>query len=1606
MTDRARTNPARKDIKELQKVLRLGLTVVTELWSYPAGDWVSSVHAADIDGDGDIEVLLGSRDGNVYCLTKRGILKWKMRISGEWVRAIQGVNNAEAADKTRLILGSRDSKVQAFDEIGEMLWQYQANHEVRQLCIYDINGDGKTEVIVASEDQCIYALTSETGQLLWKYTTGGWVHSIYVADIDQDGEIEILTGSSDKKVRILNHQGECKWKYDAKNEIQVVIAADIDGDNTVEILIATDTKELRVLTLEGKEKWRFQLDNRIHTLTVVDLNNDGHFKVVAGSEDKHLYFLDEQGKLLWRHPLNSRVFSIYATDIDNDGLIEILAGTEDSIHVLRVELMESLRERIFTSHKKLEQTQSLNLGLSSTELALLQDLTNEWTLDEQQLTLANAQKYAQDGNYLQALSVLVLLNQQKVQLLWRQKVGRVRAVFSGDLNNDGYLEIVAGTDDGGVHVFDPLGNEIWSYICDDSIWTVYIGDIDLDGTLEVVAGSGGGLLSVFSNTGEIKWQAHMDDRIESVYINEEKDAEYAEMVIGLRGNQGKIQVYDHHFMPSLEPISTPHGVRIVGTYDLNRDGTAEIIAGGDDDNVYTYRRDGSLLWSYRTGDRARGLVIRDIDADGLMEIVVGSEDRNVHVLDNAGHLKWRYYTPHRVLSVNTLDLDQDGEIEVFLGIDDGYVLFLSKTGDLLWKYKVGDRVCGVQAADCNEDGKVEIIVGSEDRMLYLLQVLSQQEISDEIERCWNALQQNLGLKELLYNLVRSPVPSLRSFALTKFIAQPVLQEEDIAILHELIRDTAGDVRQTFAQEIAAFYQTNPNLSRRFMDILLSDQERDVRLALVDSLPSITQIDDNIGFQYLERFSRSVDAWVRRAIVRKLDLLVEAFPQKVFRLLLNLASDETEWIRQEAARALAHYFDQYEEDLISESRILITQDIDLLILKLIAYCATKTTVRDIFLVAVDMLEKLDESNVLERLENTVKAFEKTRKLNYGEELWQIYYELYRLHRIRTIEEIAHYKCKLAQDHISGTKHLEILSQVLYRLTEVATILATYLKRERLGDRLASLLEATAVIEGISTSLERALSEARVKKSKLPESLILETLLASWRNIVVVELGRLRGKADLQPELRTKLVPNENQVGIWLDIRNEGRSPADNLVVKLQPSNDFRIIGKSVREFETVSASDSVIAEFTIRPLAPLPRLAFDLVYADAESREKTLTFGDCLEVREFKRKFTRIPNPYSVGTPIQTSDMFYGREKDLAILREDLTNVSANLVVVLYGQRRSGKSSLLYQLLNTASLDPHIPVYIDMQHETLNMSTSQFLYHLAVAIYRNVKEKNFEIAPPNVKDFREDPTLAFDLFLDTVESVRKNQKLIIMIDEFEILEQKVAEKVLAEEFFEYLRSLMQHRQGINFLLAGTHTIEHLTQEYWSVFFNIARHHRLSRLSAEAGRQLITRPAVGYLEYDPLAVEKISQLAADQPYFIQLICRSLIAHCNEVQKSYITINDVNLVQNRVMETGQVHFKWLWGQTSLEERLVLSIMAQEGGDEGRSLSLKDIEEVYQNYGLPYNHVSIMEALEKLIDKDIVDSVSEGTRFKILIGLTRRWLRDTKSLKRVMMEENLFTS
>ena len=769
----------------------------------------------------------------------------------------------------------------------------------------------------------------------------------------------------------------------------------------------------------------------------------------------------------------------------------------------------------------------------------------------------------------------------------------------------------------------------------------------------------------------------------------------------------------------------------------------------------------------------------------------------------------------------------------------------------------------------------------------------------------------------MYKLLKDDDPYIRAFALKKLAEQNDLTDKDFDLFHNLLSDPAREVRIALAHIIARLYQTNPRRARRLLHQFSCDPQQEVKLAFIDALPALALLDWEVSFEYLDSFSNSVDRWIRRAVVRKLYQLIEVFPEQVFGHLLTVAQDETAWVRQESARAFAHYFDTYTNEVIEGGHVLNNGGVHPLIIEQLAYCATNPIVRQAFHALFKLLTDVHEANVLKRIAKAVQAYEAAKSLKYAEESWIVYSEFYRLLTMRTINDIAQYQCTLDRERFAVKGHFEQTFAIFNKLMDIAYVLKIYLRRDNIGARLVSLLDANAAIERAGEEVNTKYFPLIEQKNHAPNQLIFEILLKKWRQIVLAEIGRQRGSADIKVELQTKTAFHEKQVVVVLKVSNEGNSSADNVIVRLKANSHFAIIGAHERFFETLPMQRSLETEFTIQPNSTSLRLEFQIVYADADAENKLLSYGDWLELQGTPPPFQRIVNPYSTGTQNHDFRMFYGREEMLEQLKENLTATSANMIVVLYGQRRSGKTTLLRYLASTSLLEPHIPVFMDMQGETLEFSTGKFVYHVALAISNTLSRKDIAVQEPPRIDFERDPTLTFNTFLDQVQTMLGDRKLIMLIDEFEILERKVREERLDPEMFPYLRSLMQHQRGLNFLLSGTHTLKQLTAEYWAVFFNIARHHRLSNLNEAGAIKLITEPVKEALTYDSLAITKIRRLTADQPYLIHLICWSLVGHCNRNKKSYVTINDVNVVLGEVLETGQVHFSILYPSLRAEER-----------------------------------------------------------------------------------------
>ena len=205
-----------------------------------------------------------------------------------------------------------------------------------------------SQIVVGSEDRCVYGLDSNSGELNWEFAADDWVQTVSVSDINHDGVPEILVGSADKFLYILNLEGQMLARHDMKFPVHNIVAEDIDQDGCVEMLVSTDGKDLAALVYDSSgyftEKWRIPLNNRVLSLCAVDIDGDGRIEIIVVRKINIPIFLMSEGSTIWRHNHNYRVYSLFPYDIDNDGLPELLMGSDDNVvRAMRIRLRTGRR---------------------------------------------------------------------------------------------------------------------------------------------------------------------------------------------------------------------------------------------------------------------------------------------------------------------------------------------------------------------------------------------------------------------------------------------------------------------------------------------------------------------------------------------------------------------------------------------------------------------------------------------------------------------------------------------------------------------------------------------------------------------------------------------------------------------------------------------------------------------------------------------------------------------------------------------------------------------------------------------------------------------------------------------------------------------------------------------------------------------------------------------------------------------------------------------------------------------------------------------------------------------------------------------------------------
>jgi type I restriction enzyme M protein len=236
-----------------------------------------------------------------------------------------------------------------------------------------------------------------------------------------------------------------------------------------------------------------------------------------------------------------------------------------------------------------------------------------------------------------------------------------------------------------------------------------------------------------------------------------------------------------------------------------------------------------------------------------------------------------------------------------------------------------------------------------------------------------------------------------------------------------------------------------------------------------------------------------------------------------------------------------------------------------------------------------------------------------------------------------------------------------------------------------------------------------------------------------------------------------------------------------------------------------------------------------------------------------------------------------------------------------------------------------------------------------------------------------------------------RRLLLVIDEFDRLQEGITSGVTSDQVPENIRHLFQTYNQMAGILTGSRKIRRMREEYWNVLFGIGDPVILRGLEESAVRDLITKPVQGYLTYAPEAVDAIAHLTAGQPRIIQTLCSRLFDLCTQVDNSrLITLAMVEQVAEEKARDYE-HFKVVWSaiQSPVDQFVALTINGMERAGGGR-VTFSLLQDELAEQGLSISQKKLDVTLDNLRDLEVIgERITDSTKhYFIEIPLLSRWL------------------
>ena len=362
------------------------------------------------------------------------------------------------------------------------------------------------------------------------------------------------------------------------------------------------------------------------------------------------------------------------------------------------------------------------------------------------------------------------------------------------------------------------------------------------------------------------------------------------------------------------------------------------------------------------------------------------------------------------------------------------------------------------------------------------------------------------------------------------------------------------------------------------------------------------------------------------------------------------------------------------------------------------------------------------------------------------------------------------------------------------------------------------------------------------------------------------------------------------------------------------------------------------------------------------------------------------NPFT-HSRVVTGDAFCNRQQELKDLSYYAQN---NQTVLIYSHRRTGKTSLIFELMGKLKkMRPIVrSIYIDL-YGTLDENDFIAAIFSAMSQIESKLEKLLKLATGlklsvNVDPMTGQPTVSVSISrserpkylkssIEILASYAKKQKLLVVFDEFQEID-----KYTDPGFEKRLRSHIQLQKNIGYIFSGSqkHILTQMFNSTDRAFYQMARSYPLKPIELE---QYI-KWAQGLFKKRKISIA--SEIITDivercefQPMYIQQFLFELW------RQGKISPAAISQIESDILERRENEFIILWDSLTPNQRKALRLLAK---TEGEAIFYS---ESLQRFGFSSGSI-LSRALSSLSKRDIV---TKNKTYHIQNVMLKKWVLRT---------------